>query len=343
MNILFRCDGSVEIGMGHIVRCVALAEELQETQNCNITFAMRKSELGMNNVNIKYPVIVSNEELFNYENWLSECIEDTDADVLILDARDNLDKYVVKRLKEKYKLLIVDIDDPEEKRLSADLAFYPPVPQVKMMDWSGFKGKLYSGWEYVILRKEFYKEYPRTNNEIPNILVTMGGTDPLNMTKFVVKALDLIEEKFTATILLGPGYKFKEQLNKLLSRVKFKHLVIHSPNNVPVIMAEADFAIASFGVTAYELASLGIPTIFLCISENHKEHADLFNNKGVSVNLGFFKRINKKLLSDEVLDLILKPFAREKMTLNSRKLLRNNGTKLIADILVRKYNVIERK
>ena len=40
-NILFRCDGSKEIGLGHVVRCFALADELQkQNKESVITFAM---------------------------------------------------------------------------------------------------------------------------------------------------------------------------------------------------------------------------------------------------------------------------------------------------------------
>ena len=57
MNILFRCDGSIEIGMGHVVRCLALAGELSQNHNSNITFAMRASKLGIEKVNKIYPVL----------------------------------------------------------------------------------------------------------------------------------------------------------------------------------------------------------------------------------------------------------------------------------------------
>ena len=85
MNILFRCDGSVEIGMGHVVRCLALADHLRDSHDCSVWFAMRRSELGINKVKESYPVMLSNEKGFNYKEWLTDCIEKTNAKVLIME------------------------------------------------------------------------------------------------------------------------------------------------------------------------------------------------------------------------------------------------------------------
>jgi spore coat polysaccharide biosynthesis protein SpsF len=52
-------------------------------------------------------------------------------------------------------MCVVSIDDGTGRRLAADLAFYPPAPQVEEMDWSGFTGQRYAGWNWVLLRREF--------------------------------------------------------------------------------------------------------------------------------------------------------------------------------------------
>ena len=158
MRVLIRCDGSPEIGFGHIVRCLALADELREVNNCHVAFAMRKGPLGIQLIEKKgYQVITSEEsgQSFDYKDWLNECVRNIEARAIVLDVSDGLNRTVLDELRNK-GILIVTIDDPEDKRLSADLAYYPPVPQVKGIDWTGFTGKLYVGWEWVILRKEFF-------------------------------------------------------------------------------------------------------------------------------------------------------------------------------------------
>ena len=216
MNILFRCDGSVEIGLGHVVRCLALADELKINRGCEIYFAMRESELGIKRVKESYPVLQTDNKTFDYEEWLIDCINQTEAQIFIMDMRDVLTRKELKQIKKKTGVKVVTIDDPEDKRLESDLAFYPPIPQIEKMNWKGFNGKLCIGWEYVIIRKEFAMPYPKPKNRIPHILVSMGGTDEKNMTSFVIEALDELDEKFKAAIITGLGYPFTNELNNIL-------------------------------------------------------------------------------------------------------------------------------
>lgn len=301
MNILFRCDGSVEIGMGHVVRCLALADHLRENQDCNIHFAMRQSELGISKVRGKYPVLQSDEESFDYENWLVKCIYKTKAEILIMDMRDGLTRQALKQLKKKTSIKVVSIDDPEDKRLEADLALYPPVPQLEKVSWDGFKGELYTGWEFVILRKEFLCKYPKPNNSIPKILVSMGGTDKNNITQFVIDTLDLIDEQFFVTIILGLGYKFREKLSIRLSKVNYKYKIFSNPENIANVMSQSDLGVISFGQTAYELAALKIPAIYLCLSDDHVESSILFMNEGIGVSMGLYIKEGKQDLAESIL------------------------------------------
>jgi len=296
MNILFRCDGSVEIGMGHVVRCLALADHLKESHGCKIQFAMRRSELGINKVKESYPVMLSNKKYFNYKEWLTDCVEKTKANVLIMDMRDGLTREELKIIKKKTGIKVVTIDDPEDKRLETDLAFYPPVPQLEKLNWDEFEGELYVGWEYVILRKEFLHKYPLPKNTIPNIFVSMGATDENDMTAFILKILNEIDGEYFATFIIGSGYQYYEKLRKNLNVASFQNKLLKDPNNIVKIMSQVDFAIISFGQTAYELAALKIPANYICISNDHYNSSKLFVNEGIGISLGLFSSIKKDKL-----------------------------------------------
>lgn len=310
LNILFRCDGSVDIGMGHVVRCLALADELRDRYSCNISFAMRKSDLGINKVRQNYLVFVSEEinSDFFYEKWLTDCIEKTKSEILIFDVRDRLEKETVKRIKEKTGIKIVTIDDPEDKRLESDLAFYPPVPQVKRMNWAGFKGKLYSGWEWVILRREFSEWKKNQNKElsaiqsisIPKILVTAGGSDPMGLTLEMVRALNMLKMDFQALIVLGPGFTYHHELNKLLAEAPYSYKIFVNVTDMIPIMSQSSLAVATFGMTAYELATMGIPAIYLCLTEDHVESLSIFVKSGMGVSLGVYTEVTPKMIAKKI-------------------------------------------
>jgi spore coat polysaccharide biosynthesis predicted glycosyltransferase SpsG len=335
MNFLFRCDGSVEVGMGHIVRCLALADELRSRWECEVTFAMRKSILGIAKVRQSYSVIQSEETngIFDYTNWLAECIQETSADMLFLDVRDELTYDLIKDLKATLGIAITTIDDTEDKRQAADLAFYPPVPQVTEYDWNNFNGNLYSGWEYVIIRDCFFKDYARTKRSHPKILIMMGGSDPYDMTGFAVDCLNSIELSFSASIILGPGYSFTDHLMKNLSGVQFDYDIYQNPENISRIMADSDFSIMSFGVTAYELAALGVPMIILSITEDHFKSASIFSNAGIGISLGIYKDISESELERATIKLLSESKHRKKMSNRARALFQARNLGQISDTI----------
>ena len=226
-QILFRCDGSESIGLGHVVRCMALADELRGNHHARVWFGMRQGPAGTELVRQKgYEMFLAHEEShFEYGNWLKKIIEDIHADVLVLDVRDDLPCSVIDELRSQ-GVLVVTIDDPSERRLAADLAFYPPVPQVKRMGWSGFSGELYVGWEWVVLRKEFASPPPKIKNKIPVMLVAMGGSDPAGLTIKTLNVLDRLEGDFHTIVIIGAAFCYEKELDEFLQKA-FRYLLRH--------------------------------------------------------------------------------------------------------------------
>lgn len=330
ISVLFRCDGDEEIGLGHVVRCLALAEELTFDHNCRVTFAINRGKTGIDMIKeYGYALftINNNMESFSEGAFLKKAVQKTACDVLIMDFREKISLEFLVSLK-KQGILLVDIDDPDEKRLVADLAFYPPVPQVKKMDWSGFKGQLMVGWEWVILRKEFINEAKKQRhpNDRLHILVTMGGSDPAGFTLKAMEALELLEEEFDTTVVLGRAFSGEKELHDFLIRAKREFKILKNVENMAKIMASADLAIASFGVTAYELAYMGVPAVYICLTDDHAESCQAFVEAGVAVKMGG----ENTYCLDKILQLVRNEDKRVAMMFNTENGLKNNGTKLMA-------------
>ncbi|MDD4679889.1 MAG: UDP-2,4-diacetamido-2,4,6-trideoxy-beta-L-altropyranose hydrolase [Clostridia bacterium] len=329
-SVLLRCDGAEDIGLGHVVRCLALAEELKAEYNCKITFAIHRGKPGIDMIKERaYPMITSDEiNTFTEEEFLKNAVQESGCNVVIMDFRENISLDFLHSLR-KRGIILVDIDDPNEKRLAADLAFYPPVPQVKRMDWSGFEGQLMVGWEWVILRKEFteYAGQQRTSNDRLHLLVTMGGSDPAGFTLTAIEALDLLEDDFDTTVVLGAAFSREYELQSLLLRTKRKYRILRNVKNMAAVMAEADLAIASFGMTAYELACMGVPALYLCLAEDHAESCQAFVEAGVAVRTGIDHSIEN--IAAQISPLLWNSKRRARMKANGKKVMDGYGVQRI--------------
>ena len=141
--MIIRCDGGAAIGMGHVSRCLALADEWGDVHNGAVTFAMRDPSGTAATVVASHGYDVeplAADESSDYGEWLLELATARAAAAVIVDVRDRLSRASLDRIR-KSGVLVVSIDDGTERRLASDLAFYPPVPQVAEMDWTGFTGR----------------------------------------------------------------------------------------------------------------------------------------------------------------------------------------------------------
>jgi len=331
---LFRCDGGSSIGFGHIFRCLALADQLREQFGFGVTFAMAKDK----NVFVSVQKAGYKVDLIDYEKEeesLDQLVKSINPDVLILDSLTELDNRAIDSWREE-GLLVVTVDDPTNKRLSADLAFYPPVPQVQEMNWDGFTGELLSGWQWVILRQGFIDcRNKRSSDQTgkPAVLVTMGGSDPKGLTLKAVEALEVLNQNLRVIILLGPGFTHKEQIEAKLECSQLQYRVYENHSEPGCLFATADLAVASFGVTAYELAATGVPSVLLGISEDHALSASVFESAGIGINLGFYSGVKKKNIAEAVKKLLDDHRLRKKMSEQALKLVDGRGAQRIAKII----------
>jgi spore coat polysaccharide biosynthesis protein SpsF len=336
LAFVIRCDASHTHGMGHVVRCLALAEELRETHGARVVFAMvhggnpflekgvppeppsrKTSEIFSREHCQAVPTIDQRGDVKNLSKsfeegarggdissekspprqplqWLEHAVAAADARTLVLDVRDSLEELPVASVQaiRDAGAIVAVIDDPSERRLAADLAFYPPVPQVERMSWTGFDGELLVGWDWVLLRRDAadaraarpHREASREG--MSRLLVTMGGSDPGGLTTLALLALAEAEPRFAVDLVLGPAFVEDRDFHDALARLRCPVTVHRAVRDLPALAATADLALASFGVTAYELAVLGVPALLLCLSDDHAMSASALDRAGMARSLG---------------------------------------------------------
>ncbi|MBW1613302.1 MAG: hypothetical protein JRJ57_04870 [Deltaproteobacteria bacterium] len=168
-------------------------------------------------------------------------------------------------------------------------------------------------------------------------IVTMGGSDPQGMTIKAVKALKMLEEDFEAVVVLGAGFQHKEEIGNLLSGCKHHFDTQENVQNMAEIMAQSDLAIASFGVTAYELAAIGIPAIYLCLTEDHAESASAFVEEGMAISFGVFTHVNSEMIARGISNILNNKSLLSKLADTARKRIDGQGAARISRLLKERF------
>ena len=295
-KIIFRCDGGTDVGFGHLKRCLSLAHEFKFYHNAQVFFAIRGDESAIELARNEGYEILSN--LSSPKLKLHNSLISIKPDAIFFDVRDQTTRSELDAIKE-LGIKIVVLDDSSDRRLSADYVFYPPVPQVKKLDWSEFRGKKYVGWEWVFLSKDFYsiEMLPNSKKDFKKnrLLITMGGVDPLDLSYQILSLLKVAKFEEEIILVLGSGYQGRVNEEVLNGCENIK--LFRAPKSMIEVMHYANFAISAFGVTSYELAAMGIPSLLICSSDDDQSSAEIFRNEDMAHIIN-----NKNLNSFEVVE-----------------------------------------
>lgn len=291
---LIRCDGGGAYGFGHVKRMIALAGALRDRQGIGAVFAVNGSPDALP------PIRHAGFEAHLIDGPHAK-LPGVEPDLLILDCRDGPTRAEIASWKAPVKAVI---DDASERRLAADFAYYPPVPQAVRLDWSGSRCTVRTGWQWALLGQAQGASRPRPHSPLPTLLVTMGGSDPFGLTLRAANALALLDPAFRARFVIGPGFKHKDRIAKAVVGLRSNFETIEGADELTTEFASCDLALAAFGVTAYELAAFGVPTVYLCISEDHALSASAFEQAGLGVSLGLAATASDRAISKTVWTLL---------------------------------------
>lgn len=337
--VIVRCDGGAAIGMGHVSRGLALADELRHAHGRAVAFAMRDpGGSGVAAVQTAgYDVLpLADSDDADYGPPLIALTRSRAAAALIVDVRDALSRASLDAIRASGVRVAV-IDDGSERRLAADLAFYPPVPQVEELDWRGYEGRRFAGWDWVLLKREFAAAAAAggaAEAHPIDILVTMGGSDPAGMTELALDALDLLSEPRAVQVVVGPAFTRRGALAAIVARSKHAVRVSQSPDSMAALMRASRVALSSFGVSAYELAACGVPAVHLCLTSDHARSSSVFVQARIAESLGVVADVRPARLAEAVDGLLGDPARLAQMSADARALVDGGGAGRVAALVV---------
>ena len=277
---LIRCDGGGGYGFGHVKRMIVLARALRDREGIGAVFAVNGSEDALapiRQAGFKAKLLSGPQA-----SWSALAAH---PDLCIVDCRDGPTREALAEFVRDVPLTAV-IDDGSERRLAADFAYYPPVPQAEGLDWQGSGCTVRIGWEWALLGLPQAATRPRPFSPRPTLLVTMGGSDPTGMSLRAARALAGLDPVFRVRFVIGPGFAKREKTAQTIVALRSNFETIEGADSLTTEYASADLALAAFGVTAYELAAFGVPALYLCATEDHALSASAFEHAGMGISLG---------------------------------------------------------
>lgn len=302
--------------MGHLFRAINLHKALREKGYGSVIALLgghAPSQAWLERNAIPYVVTAANERSAAWEAalisqfrpkvWIDDRL-DTDADHSICIKRAGLS--------------IATFDDTGPGAALADL-HVAALAGVRGQSPAGKRALV--GTDYLIFPRELAQlRRVRTDNQ--RWLVTLGGSDTYGATISVIKWLNAKSKK--ATILLGPAFAHEKELDLLDT----DSLVIK--RSVPSLLEELaghDLAITGGGLTAFEAAALGVPTVIIANEPWEVAHASYLQSLGCSVFAGAHNRIN--------LDVLDKDMDVECMSNSALRAILPDGVDRVVDSLVK--------
>lgn len=264
-KVYIRADGDPQIGLGHLVRCMALGHMLKA--NFTINFVCKHIPLN---------VIKEIKEA----GFLVTHIQDESDflpilkfnDIVILDHYD-LDSNYQKNIKEK-ECKLVCIDDLHDREFYADLIINH-TPGVEPSDYQAQTYTQFAlGLDYVLLRPEFLESVrqERTVKQINTVLICFGGSDFKNITN---KVLNIVvkEKRFKKIyVIIGVAFNYLKELKEIIKRDERIQLESSlSANEMLNFMKNSDLAIIPASGILLEVLSARCKVISGFYAVNQKD------------------------------------------------------------------------
>ena len=314
LRAIFRTDASFEIGTGHVMRCLTLADSLSQYGYCvqfvcrahsgNLIdfirqrgYAVHALELGDSwHVRPLNPADQPEHLAWLGEDWEKdaeqtvECMRDEPVDLLVVDH------YAIEARWEaamwKFSTRLMCIDDLANRGHSCDLLLDQNLYAAQERRYAGLlpdTAKILIGPRFALLRPEFLRARQRLRKRdgvVRRVFLFMGGADRTNVTTTVLEALTFSRQADLAIdVVVGgtsPHTADVEAVCANLANARLHRQV----ENMADLMMEADLAIGATGTTTWERAALGLPTLAVSVADNQRDIAHYANAAGILTWIG---------------------------------------------------------
>ena len=326
MRIAIRADASDLIGTGHVMRQIALAQNLLNDNHEVTLFASitgpdwlrkySKSQSGLVWVEVQ-------EGDFSAGPLLAGGV----WDALVVDAY-TLNQKALELLEKAIPTVAVIVDGPWQD-VAGKLGIAPTLgrnPSWVSEYRERFDG-FYWGPEFFMLRREVIdlsaERAKRKSNSEPQIVVALGGSDFGGKTKAVMRALSEIGLPAKVDVFVKDPKSWEAFPAHAGQSVEF-----HEPGvEFLEYLANADLAVTAAGTAVAEISFLGADAVLIPVVANQEENAKALRDLKVGAVLDSDQADFPAQLVELVREALLSP------TAHPQGLIDSNGAERVAEIL----------
>lgn len=313
-TLVIRADSSEKIGAGHIMRCIALAQGWQESGG-DVMFVISPASkpLAGRITSEGFSVSILDEGMSLREDASQtlDLARKTGARWVVIDGYQFGDEYQELVKEGGQKILVIDdygharnthADIVVNPNIYASMVFYPHhIPATRYL----------LGKKYVLLRREFRKMREVSQNNLPpsatNILVSLGGSDPDNLTKVILDTIQPLIGDYSLSITAIVGMMNRHFSTDPVQNAGLQSLkIVHAPDKMPELISRADIVISGAGSTVWEVAFLGRPMIAVVLAGNQENVGHALQQAGAAMVIDDKKKV-PLLLRDTLRDLLSSP------------------------------------
>lgn len=287
-KVYLRADASAEIGYGHFIRSLALADMLKDDFDCTF-FTISPSNYQMAEMN-KVCNFVSLKEETKFKDFINLL---SGNEIVVLDNYFFTTEYQ-REIKNKGCSLVC-VDDMHDKHYVADIVINHVLTDEKLFSVESYT-KLALGLNYALLRKPFLQ--PLYNNkEKGHWFVSFGGTDYDNMTAKFVELLNSSPKIKSITVVVGDSYKYHDTLEQF-NKIEIKKNL--SANEMQQEMCRAQYAVLPSSSVCIEAIACGCKIASGFFVENQRHYADFFQSQRYVLPLGNLKDYHGNIFIKEI-------------------------------------------
>ncbi len=337
-RVFFRADAGPDIGTGHVMRCLALANAARDQEGLSTCFVGVIPDLVL-----QERVRNAGHELVLYASrpctgeWLDR-LTCGRGDWVVLDgysfdARDHAEIR-----KKGVRLLVVD-DMNAIDFYRCDIVLNQNIYGKDLHYVCEEKTVLLLGPRYALLREEFVQhELVRQLTQTRRVLVSLGGADPAGVGLLVLQGLMRVANARLEVLFVAGSSNV--QLDKIADAAEEVRQAGHTvevlrfTNDMPAAMAWADIGIIAAGATSLETAYMGLPCLVLVLADNQLAVAKAMAEEGIGVVLGRYEQVTSRRIADGVSALFGSLPQRQEMIAKGRRLVDGMGARRVVGAML---------